>query len=212
MSNYWEKRYLEQGSSTVGHGGMSDAEFKKQTSMYCSLILKHLHYKVRPGNVVLDFGCGYGRFYEFMRSQHKEYSYYGVDIVKWAVDEANSRFSQDKNFLGCATINYSDDLLPQLSKDIVEHVKSVVCCTVLQHIVDEEELHKALALISQIYKTGTPGDGIVLLENTSDNEDKSHIKFRSEETYIDLFKQYGININPIERITCKREEHTLFTT
>lgn len=90
---------------------------------------------IKPGDKILDVGCGTGR----MLSYFSEVEKYGVDI---SVDMA--KMCRDKGIEACMG-NVED--LPYLD----ESMDMVICTDVLEHVFD---LHKTLSEINRVVKRG----------------------------------------------------------
>jgi len=177
---YWENRWLNEGTATVGHVGDSPAAFKRQTQMYGAALQKALQYErsnLYPN--LLDYGCGWGRMHEYLTSCC--INYLGVDHSQEAVTMA-----EETHPLG--HFEQIDPKLPQLLRfDASNPMKfdAVVTCTVLQHIIDPRALVNTVSFLEDALMSG---GRMVLIENVSSGiENKPHIHYRSVSEYKNLF-------------------------
>ncbi len=171
MKSYWEDRYQTQGRKTVGFCGFTQDQFEKKTAEVLSRV-EFLLRKVFAGKIVLDFGCGWGRFSKMLASFCSQV--HGVDISEWAILEARS-YAPECKFLvyDGVRIPYPDD-----------YFEGVFCWTVLQHI----EPARIDGSCEEIKRVCGEKAALLLYENVSTwHMDKSHVWFRSSETYGEKF-------------------------
>jgi len=191
---YWCKRYKEQGCKAVGHCKLSSAQLTAQTTrlqkQYEGLLWFLFH-----DRVVLDFGCGWGRWSAFLASLCEQV--YGVDIVKWAVKEARKKVPK-----GIFT-QYDGLQLPFSNAQF----GGVFSWTVLQHI--PPSCVKQVA--GELTRVLAPDGYLVLYENTSVwLEDKEHIWYRGIDTYKHLFPPlHCIMVEVVGDVDGTGEEHSL---
>ena len=56
--------------------------------------------KVIDGNsefTILDYGCGYGAFFEYLRGQYQEFDYTGYDISEKMIKAAEEMYHEENN-------------------------------------------------------------------------------------------------------------------
>jgi 2-polyprenyl-3-methyl-5-hydroxy-6-metoxy-1,4-benzoquinol methylase len=191
--DYWEKRWKKQGRETVGHVGASKKGFDEQTKSYSDAIRAGLLFEREDTfRHVLDFGCGWGRMYPLLSSLSEEYT--GVDLAHEAVRVATAAHPQGH-------FHHWRNLM---AKGRDGDFDAIVCCTVLQHIVDREILETTAYALSRMLAD----DGVVvLLENCSRLGDKPHICYRLPGAYDFLFP--GLTMTHIKNVAHNGEDHAL---
>jgi ubiquinone/menaquinone biosynthesis C-methylase UbiE len=171
---YWKKRAKNFGVRSVLNSAHKESEIAEVTAMQIREIFPHL-LSVLNGKeqIVLDFGCGPGRFTaKLAEAIHGKAI--GIDPVKELLDLAphtdNVLFKQMKN---------SHIPLPDNSVDVVW------CCLVLGGIRGSA-LSKT---VNEIYRILRPGALLFLVENTAEKTNRlsSAWIFRSTREYQVLF-------------------------
>ena len=143
---YWNEKYVAYWKDKVAE---SNGEIETQVTQGDSptgddedaqIFFRHTSY--RPGDKLLDFGCGFGRFYEFFHSLGQEY--YGIDISTAMIDEARRRYPEISNRLFVTEgehLPFDDG-----------HFKKVICYGVFDACYQEEAL-------SEMLRVCAPGGG-----------------------------------------------------
>lgn len=189
---YWDDRWRKQGLETVGHAGSTEAQQREQTAAYGAAIQS----QVRPGDNVLEVGCGWGRMVPYVLAAGAA-SYYGVDIAAAAISRARSWHA--------STTVWFDRVAPgDLEYFHTGRFSCVVCCTVLQHITNDSLLVRT---VTEIMRVLAPGGRVILLENVWDRPSKPHVAFRSPEVYGALFAP--VKLREVTRVTHRGEPHAL---
>lgn len=180
---YWEKR-LRSGFTLKDVGNIVfDANYNKylyklQLGALKKVIAKH---GIRlPGARVLDVGCGTGFFSEFYIKGLAEVT--GIDITEFSIQSLRETMP-DGRFI---TLDISSD---SLYDHIVngERFDIINVFNVLYHIVDDDKLRKAVKNITDCLKSG----GYIFITDNLGEKDFSpaeHVRFRSLESYNDLFR------------------------
>lgn len=172
-TEYWNQRAIEQGRASVSRKG-DDAT--AATERFRAFFESNYDFEGATGQV-LDFGCGWGRWASLFE---KAEFYLGVDASSEMIElafKANHRFRflwMEEDTLDCADGTF--DL--------------VWICTVLQHIVEDEEVYRTLTELHRVLK---PGGSMLMFENTSTHIPRSapHVKFRTGRFYQDALHGYG---------------------
>ncbi len=196
---YWQKRWKEQGVAAVGHVGSTDEQQRLQTHQYGMAVVRGLAEGRSPDHRyerVLEVGCGWGRLVPYILTRTK--SYQGVDIAAEAIACAASQFAL-MGHVGFRVIPVADlRLFP------AQHFDAIVCCTVLQHIVDTGLLGRT---VTEMQRVLAPGGRVVLLENCWDKPSKPHVAYRSPDAYRMLF--HPIPFVELLRVTHRNEPHAV---
>ena len=114
--------------------------------------------EIKPGEKILDFGCGMGRILEYDLFQNTDY--YGVDISSEMIKNARQKWGNrpHTNFYV-----YNGTLLPFES----ETFNYVISTWVFQHIVEDDKLEK---LIGELVKLLRPNGVLLFIEQVRDSE------------------------------------------
>lgn len=172
---YWEKRAKKYGERSVFNIGHSEDEMEAITRMQKDYIFPFLRKQLTGNeNVVLDFGCGTGRFTcdlaQIIRGKAV-----GVDPIPHLLELAKKQ--------KCTNVEYilmDEGVIPM--EDCFVDV--VWVCLVLGGIIEENVLKDTISAIQRILKRNGQ---IFLIENTSNRNDGDYWKFRSVEYYQHLF-------------------------
>ncbi|MFN3135036.1 MAG: class I SAM-dependent methyltransferase [Candidatus Kryptonium sp.] len=143
-------------------------------------IKKHLAPYIPNSGTVLDYGCGYGIFANYIKMKNEKLKVIGFDISKMRIDEA--RKTSDKT--GVEFVDKLDDFK-------FDDLKLVLLVDVLIFL----RLDEKIELLKKIYSSLTTG-GIVFIKDTL----KSN-SFRFKYTYFEerlklKLKVYGDNLAP----------------
>jgi ubiquinone/menaquinone biosynthesis C-methylase UbiE len=114
--------------------------------------------EIKPGEKVLDFGCGMGRILEYDLFFNADY--YGVDISSGMIKNARQKW---KNRPHTNFNVYNGTLLP------FEHetFDYVVSTWVFQHIVEDNKLEE---LITELARLLRPNGALLFIEQIRENE------------------------------------------
>ena len=190
--SYWNDRYSKVGGKrTVGKRDWSEDQYSKFISQHSKVLKLCLEAYCKLG-LILDFGCGVGRWVSLLNSVFDDYI--GVDITEQAIIESQKTYP-DKKFLHMSG-DFNINICPQT---IWTHV-------VLQHIIDDDLLQHNIA---QFYNIIDDNGTVVITESHNDNKIfKNHyISHRSSDEYQSLFNNIGF-----ETIYCKElipQHHTI---
>jgi SAM-dependent methyltransferase len=188
--DYWENRYKTLGGKrTVGKSGWTKEAYDKCRIIWTDWFIPALSFLQLEGiNNTLDFGCGHGRWYNLLNSISNKY--YGTDLIKQETD-ADAHFEVIK-----------DNTIPfdSLKFDLI------FTCVTLQHVIDDLLLKH---YITQFYYRLNPGKFIFIVENVANAKDNTYIKFRSIETYRNLFEVAGFTLLYYDSMNMGGEPHAL---
>lgn len=153
--SYWNETYVKYWRQKVDASNNTNAEDITQgDSKTISDVESHqLFEKISyvSGQRLLDFGCGFGRFYKFFRNKSQEY--YGIDISEAMITEFELRYPEAKNSLFVS----EGECLP-----FDDAMFSVVVC---QGVFDACYQEKALAEMLRVCAQ----DGYILLTGKNTN-------------------------------------------
>ena len=163
---YWRERLAREGISYVAFQGKNNI-FNHQLRIFGDY-LKVVLNEIEEPETILDFGCGVGRFAEFLGGFCK--SYYGVDINEGAIPR-----HEDEKY---KFIFLSSDEIP-LVDDSIDCVASV---TVLQHIVSDKDWDIWTQELKRVLK---PGGDYLLIDNVVLPNPAPHMNPRGPDAIAD---------------------------
>jgi len=188
---YWDQRYSDMGGKrTVGKHNWSDEQYEKFIQEHSDSLKECLQDHTKKGMVV-DIGCGIGRWIPLLESVYDKYL--GADISSQAIKEASVLYPQ-KSFM------LIDDYF-----QLKITVQTIWTHVVLQHIIDDGLLRLyAERFFENIDEEGT----VVITESCKEVQTRNHyMAHRSYHDYKSLFEDVGfITIHHQEYIP---DHHTL---
>jgi ubiquinone/menaquinone biosynthesis C-methylase UbiE len=178
-NNYWDNRAWKYGRRAVLNIGHTEHEIEEVTKKQKMVIFPLLQSYINgTEKVVLDFGCGPGRF--------------TVDLAH-LIDGKAIGVDPIRRFLHVAPRNERIEYLLLVNGIIPcndESIDIVFVCLVLGGITEINELHNSISEIGRVLQRG----GLLfLIENTSDKTNAEYWHFRSPEAYCKL-----INFAPLK--------------
>jgi SAM-dependent methyltransferase len=182
LIDYWEKRARIYGKRSVLNIGHTDDEFDEVTTMQKEKIFPILKQQL-SGNekMILDFGCGPGRFTSDLADIIQGYAI-GVDPIQSLIDLAS--LSQNK----CVEYRIMNEGIIPLETATVD---IVWICLVLGGITDCGVLQRTRDEIDRVLKS----NGLLfLVENTSEKDNAGYWKFRSVREYRDLLRPFDLDV------------------
>lgn len=170
---WWERRARRAGARAVLNRGHAPAELPRVDEWQKRILLPILERRLRGDErVVLDFGCGPGRFTPDLAALIGGRAI-GVDPIQRLLDLVPRAPDVEYRRLRHGRIPLEDD-----SVDVVW------ICLVLTCITDRRALERAVAEIRRVLRA----DGLVfLVENTEEKADTLHLRYRSIDDYRALF-------------------------
>ena len=191
---YWEERARRfaaegEGLAAVCSYGMPD--FYNRMIHVSQRLALSPWLRVSPGRRVLDVGCGIGRWSRQLAARGALVT--GVDLSPTMVAEARRRAAAAGVASRCRFLVQDLACL-----DAGERYDLVLGVTVLQHILDQSALHRAVLRL-----TGhlAPGGRMVLLEaapvDPPDRCNTTVFKARDRRSYLNLFESCGLRCEAI---------------
>lgn len=142
------------------------------------------HFPIGRKDVVLDFGCGVGRFTDWLEARAA--AVIGIDAVSEMIDAARRLHPNSK----CRWMTYSDERLP-LNDSAVDRILSV---WVLQHVLDDIRLSE---LVSEFARVLKPGGAVAIIEQVAPTNRRStagYIEQRNLHDYDRAFRAAGFEV------------------
>jgi SAM-dependent methyltransferase len=164
---YWPARYAKEGPLGCARRGMDHAASERQADAFWSHIGPRIP---RPCARLLDFGCGPGRMRDHVRRELPAAEYHGADMCLEAIRMASDRIAPDPL---TAFVLIPPTGMPQFPDG---HFNCVVCCTVLQHLVADDDF---ALWTKEIARVTRPGGVVVVLDGVGCKA--SHARSRAPE-------------------------------
>jgi SAM-dependent methyltransferase len=171
--HYWEDRVQKYGKRSVLNTGHSEEEFDSVTQMQKDILFPLLKKELKGDEkLILDFGCGPGRF-TFELADMISGKAIGADPI-----EALLAMAPKGQNVEYALIRNGEIPLQSESADVVW------ICLVMGGITDEQLLQTTINEIGRVLKR----NGLLfLVENTSEAPDAPYWKYRTVGAYQNLF-------------------------
>lgn len=166
---YWQERARKHGVRAALNLGHTEEEVAAHTRCQKDRLFPVLRDQLNGNEeILLDFGCGPGRFTPDL-ARIIDGRAIGVDPISELLDLAPLDESVEYRMMAEGEIP-----VPDRSIDVLW------ICLVLGGIVDEEVLSQTTSELERILGD----DGLLfLVEDSSDREDRDHWKYRSEDSY-----------------------------
>ena len=146
LRDHYREKFLKYGQTPKG----VDWKDKKSADIRYKIMLNVLKSNLKNKSI-LDIGCGYGGFYNFLKKADSSIKYYGIDIVEEMIDEAqkscpsgifynmdflNKNFSLKFDYMVCnglltQKLSISEEEMDKFSKKIIKKMFSLSnlgCC------------------------------------------------------------------------------------
>ena len=159
-------------------------------------VLKRIFHQCQGGKL-LEIGCGVGRWSRRLLQMGVDVT--GIDIAKSMVEEAQRRqLPQDGKAKAKFVVGKAEEL-PFKSRAF----DCVLSVTVLQHIMDEQEVRRS---VSEMIRVVRPGGKIIILEVSPQRRLKAAVDFpttfRSTAEWLALFTGGGeVKLESIEGVS-----------
>ncbi len=95
LKEHYQKTIKKYGPTPKGVDWRNDTTANKRHYQMSKLILE-----CGKKNSLLDVGCGYGAFYEYLKAKNIYVDYNGIDFVSEMIEEAKKKNSTGKFFIG----------------------------------------------------------------------------------------------------------------
>jgi SAM-dependent methyltransferase len=141
-------------------------------------------FEIGRGDVALDFGCGIGRFTDWL--EKRAATVIGIDSDSEMIAVARELHPHSR----CTWMTYSGDGLP-LEDESVDRILSV---WVLQHVLDDATLRR---LVADFVRVLRPGGSVALIEQVIPGQSSlvpGYIHQRTAKQYQALFGAAGFHL------------------
>jgi ubiquinone/menaquinone biosynthesis C-methylase UbiE len=135
-------------------------------------------------DVVLDFGCGVGRFTEWLEKRSRKVI--GLDSMPAMIEAARDLHPRSR----CEWMSYGGDRLP-LKDCSVDRILSVF---VLQHVLDDDSLSTLINEFSRLLRSSGTVALIEQVVPSTDNVVAGYIRQRTVEEYRQVFAASGFEV------------------
>lgn len=181
MKSYWDQRIKKAGDSWEGVLWEKLPLWNKYIDELQMHYLKNVFSMIKPTDIVLDLGCGVGRF--TFRIANLSQMVYGVDSSKHAIDVCIKK-ARDNGILN-TKFEVMDARKLNFDDETFDWVLSVTC---LQCITDLKDLTTAIQEALRVTKkTGK----IILLECTSDKRKDGFVISLPREHWFEIIEKAG---------------------
>jgi ubiquinone/menaquinone biosynthesis C-methylase UbiE len=168
---YWERRARRHGRRSVLHISHTDAEYEQLTRWQESILFPLLKAQLNgTERVVLDFGCGPGRFTSGLAHLVGGRAI-GVDPIAALLELAPADPQVEYKLLRHGRIPLTD------------HSVDIVWICLVLGVIRGRKLHDTL---QELRRVVAPGGLVFLVENTSAKRSLKHIEFRCVAEYAKL--------------------------
>jgi SAM-dependent methyltransferase len=180
VEKYYSEKIKTFGPNNYGVDWNSQESQFLRFEQLCKIISNNGYFSI------LDFGCGYGALFEFLKHRNYRFNYFGFDISKEMIDNAKRKYYSD-NLL------FTNDFMELKQCDYV--VASGVFNVKLDTPTDEWEKY-INNTISQLNSFSKKGFAFNLLTSYSDKElMKDYLYYANPNKYFDLCKKkYSKNV------------------
>jgi len=170
---YWEQRARQYGARSVLNIRHTAEEMAAVTEWQKGILFPHLQRQLSGGEqLLLDFGCGPGRFTPAL-AEMVGCRAVGVDPIQSLLDLAPAHPDVEYRRIDDGRIPLEDS-----AADIAW------ICLVLGTITDDDALRASVAEIGRVLR---PGGLVFLVENTAEKQSIPRFSFRSVDAYRSLF-------------------------
>lgn len=194
-SQYWEaraQRFARDGEGLAAVCSYGMPAFYNRYIQFTQRLALGRWLRTRPGANALDLGCGVGRWSRAMARQGAVVE--GIDLSATMVEEAQRRAEQEGLAERC---RFAVQDLAHLDAGGGRY-DLVVGVTVLQHILDDAALARAVQALAQHL---APGGRMVLLEAAPTTRtvrcDSAIFTARDAGTYLAAFDRAGLRVEAV---------------
>ena len=172
---YWEERAVKHGRLACGYLDPRHQVYEQPLRWAAFARMS----PIKPGELVLDIGCGVGTWSVRMAEQGAQVL--GVDISAAMIDMAEPHAGVEYRVAAAHELDCPD-----------RYFDLVVSVTVLQHITDPEELKRALRNLRRMLKDS--GRFFVLEyspRHSVPSQELTYMRYRTHQQWIDLMAGEG---------------------
>jgi SAM-dependent methyltransferase len=115
----------------VGGCGCED---EPTSSLWCAGFAESMGGRYREGMRLLDYGCGYGRFFNFLTGRLADFAYYGLEVADSATGHGEACIAYAARTFGCDPRGRFGLIGSALEARALEEADVVVLASVLTHV------------------------------------------------------------------------------
>jgi ubiquinone/menaquinone biosynthesis C-methylase UbiE len=159
---YWNKVYINESKLKIGRGNIKRWEV--------------LLSKIKDGDRVVDFGCGLGKFCEFIKQNKPNCDVHGIDFSDFAIKYGKENIKNVQFHIGSKLC----DIFPANSVDYIsaQHI--------IEHYKDPKEFLKDALLVLR------PKGTLALVIPVDDDPWREHWKIWSKEDVAKFLSENGL--------------------
>ncbi|OGJ47083.1 hypothetical protein A2344_02055 [Candidatus Peregrinibacteria bacterium RIFOXYB12_FULL_41_12] len=161
IAKYYSNKILEYGDTPKG---VDWKDKKSQLIRFKSF--DHMFFMDEKFSI-LDYGCGKGDYFIYLKNKYRKIKYNGVDLSKEMVDFAKNKFPKEKN------CSFSTKILDINAKS--DYCVASGTFTVKHSFSDENWYAYVLSEIDKLYKNVNKGIGFNLMT--------SHVDFKAKHLF-----------------------------
>lgn len=176
VANYYADKIINYGDTPKG------VDWKDEKSQLLRFESFNSLFKDNKDFVVLDYGCGKGDYFFYLKKRFKKIHYFGVDISKEMVDFCKKKFFNEKD---CSFSTKSSSI-----KKKVDYCVASGTFTVKHKFTKKDWCKYVLKEIDKLYKKANKGIGFNLMTSYVDFKAK-HLFYMSPKEILEvMIKKY----------------------
>jgi SAM-dependent methyltransferase len=174
VKNYFQKKFIQYGATPQGQDWNSYDSQETRFSQLFKVIEEGKEFSI------LDYGCGYGAFFDFLNKTNSSFSYYGFDIIE---DSILSGRELHKEFSNCDFFSDESQLKP------VDYVVESGIFNIKLDISLDDWTDYAIKILNTMNRLANKGMAFNFLTKYSDAEYmKSNLYYADPCFYFDYCK------------------------
>ena len=197
-SNFWEARAQRFAGSGAGLKAICSYAmpgfYNRAIDVTQRAAMRPLIRSIRPGQQVLDYGCGVGRWTREIARRGAHVT--AVDFSATMLEEARVRTVRAGLAHRCRFIESDVTAL-----ELTQRFDVVMGVTVLQHVLDEERLAQTIARLARHLK---PGGRLILVEAAPSREhqrcDTATFRARPLSSYLRKIEAAGLEVTCVRGV------------
>lgn len=179
IEKYFDDKISQFGSCPEGVGWNSDKAQIVRFDQISKIIAPTTHFSIN------DIGCGYGKYYEYLKNKFRSFEYHGNDLSQYMIEFAQKNYPE-------ATYSHIEKIS---DINVAEYTVASGIFNLKFSYSNEEWLEYVLSSILELEKKATKGLGFNLLTNYSDMHLMKDELFYADPLYIFDFCKKNISPN-----------------